>query len=193
MTISISSLTKAFQNAIVATGLTGTGGVASVGSTVNIASNKTRPANTTAYAINGVISDSTTAGTPFVFVGAAAVNGGSGYVTKVLLQTDNKTFASATRLHLFNAPPTIAHNDGALFPNLWVDKDSYQGYIDLDTSSAEDATASTAAKAINKDIRLAFTCAAGAKDLYGILQVKVATSSVTSGQNFNIRFTIEQT
>jgi len=77
----------------------------------------TRPADTTAYAINDALSDSTSAPTTggFTFTSAARASGGSGIITDAIIATAND---AATQLQgeimLFNTSVT-AINDNAVF------------------------------------------------------------------------------
>lgn len=130
----------------------------------------TRPANTTAYAVNAVVSDSTTAPTVFTFTNAARINAGSGYIVKAAIITDQKTNVAQFRLHLFQTAPT-AVNDGTLFPFLYVNKAITIGYIDFPAMSTEDATSSTAAFAYWFG-QVQYICAAANRNIYGILVTK---------------------
>ena len=148
----------------------------------------TRPSNTSGYTTNDVVSNSTA--TPSVMeFDLHRVEGGSGYVTKGRLMTDQKTNTAQYRLHLFHTAPT-AINDNDPYLLLWANRANRVGYIDFDAASTEDSTNSTAAQSLNTDVRLAFVCAAGSKKLYGILET-LTDFTPASAQNFYIELTAE--
>lgn len=88
----------------------------------------TRPANTTQYAANSVVANSTSAAT----VLSVDVGGGSGYINKIRFETNDSTDTSAYRLHLYHTLPT-AINDGAAMPILWANRSKRIGKIALDS------------------------------------------------------------
>lgn len=160
------------------------------GTTTTVSVTRARPADTAAYLLNDTVSDSTSAPTVITFANMARSNAGSGYITKAILRTDQTANVAGYRLHLYNAAPAVVLADNAPFTDMFVDNAAYVGYIDFDPVALE-ATGSTAAKSLNKDIRLAFICAAGTTSLFGVLQTKTAFTPA-SGQNFNIKLTAEQ-
>jgi hypothetical protein len=88
---------------------------APLGFPVQVSTTVTRPADTTAYAINDCISDSTSAPTCFTLTGAVRKSGGSILITDVIVVSNNDP---ATPLQgeviLFNQAVTSA-NDNAAF------------------------------------------------------------------------------
>lgn len=83
----------------------------------NPSANFTRPADTTAYAINDLVANSVTAGSvvPMSFT-AARVAAGSFRVSKAKLVVSNTGALNAQlRLHLYRASPTIANGDNGAF------------------------------------------------------------------------------
>lgn len=130
----------------------------------------TRPANTTAYAINQTVANSTTAATILSFP-LARIAGGSGYINKARIETNDNTDTSQYRLHLFHTAPTMP-NDGAAFTLLWTNRNKRIGIIDFDALVTE-GTGSDAARQQNTS-PLFFQCAPGDANVYGILETLTA-------------------
>lgn len=148
----------------------------------------TRPADTNAYTAKDVIADSTSAPTLMSWAGAARVTGGTGYITKARLVTDQKTNTSTFRLWLYSSAPT-AINDNAPYTLLYADNSKRIGSLDLPALSTEDATNSTAASALNITDKLPYSCAA--TTLYGILETPSGFTPA-SGQKFWIELTFDR-
>jgi hypothetical protein len=104
----------------------------------------TRPADTTAYAIKDVVSNSTSAPSLITFAGAGRVSGSTGTIVRARLVTSQKGNVAAYRLHLFHTAPTPI-NDNSPFLFLDANKAKTIGAIDFPVASTEDATNSTAA------------------------------------------------
>jgi hypothetical protein len=149
-----------------------------------------RPADTTAYAALDAISDSLSTPTVLTFPGMGRIAGGSGYIVKARLLTDQKTNTARFRLHLFHTAPTPV-DDNAPQTLLWTNRDKRVGYIDFDACFTEDPTNSTAAESLNTAVRLPFVCANGSQALYGLLEARDAFTPA-SGQQFYIELTVEQ-
>jgi len=84
---------------------------------INTSASFTRPADTTAYAANDLIANSTTAGsvTPMSF-SVARLGCGQGRIMRIRLFSDNEAVTLATfSLHLFNASPTVTNGDNGAF------------------------------------------------------------------------------
>lgn len=150
---------------------------------VRVSVELTRPADTTAYAINDVVSNSTTSPTVLTFSNVARVNAGSGYIVKARILTDQKANVAAFRLHLFHTSPT-ATNDNAAYPLLYANAANRIGYIDFPAMNTEDATTSTAANTLWTG-QLHFVCASASRDIYGVLETKTVFTPA-SGQKFYI-------
>lgn len=163
------------------------GAVTVGGYTVLSAVDFTRPADTTAYAVSDAIADSTSAPTVLTFANCARSSGGSGYVTRARVMTDQSANVAAYRLHLFRATVT-AINDNAALTTLIANRSNYLGYIDLPTAGTE-GSGSDAANTQNLDTRLAFV--ATGTSLFGLLQTKTAFTPA-SGQRFYVELGIEQ-
>jgi hypothetical protein len=144
----------------------------------------TRPADTNAYVVNDVVSDSTSAPNVLTFANIARTEGGSGYIIKARMLTDQKTNVAAFRLHLYHTAPT-AQNDNAAFALLFANKASRIGIIDFDPMGTEDATTSDSAQTLWTSGHLHFVLPAGSKTIYGQFETKTAFTPA-SGQKFYI-------
>lgn len=157
---------------------------------VTVSVEVTRPADTTAYAAKDAVDASTSAPAGFVFAGMAGFAGGTGYLVKTVLATDQKTNVARFRLHLFNAAPTYI-NDNSPYLLLYANLASRVGTIDFDAAATEDATNSTAAISQKVGNLLPFVCAAADANLYGILETLDAFTPA-SGQKFTVKLTADQ-
>lgn len=82
---------------------------------VTVSVDVTRPADTTAYAVNDAISDSTSAPTTFTIANAAKASGGSGIIVDVtMLSNADPATPLQGELFIFDASVTSA-NDNAAF------------------------------------------------------------------------------
>lgn len=149
----------------------------------------TRPANTDDYAVNNAVSNSTSAPTILTFANAARVNGGSGYLVKAELCTDQAECTAAFRLHLFTTSVTPV-NDNAAYTSLWVNQSARVGYLDFLTVSQEGA-GSTSAFGLWVGSPLLYVCDAASTTLYGLLETK-SIFTPASGQNFAIKLGVDK-
>jgi hypothetical protein len=135
---------------------------------VTVAAEFTRPADVLAYVANDVVANSTGAPLVLSFAGAVRAPGGSGYVVKALLETNQSAQVQRMRLHLFHTAPA-AQNDNAPYSLVWANRTKRIGHIDFGALSTEGA-GSDSSRSLNKDDRLQFTCQPGSTTIYGILQ-----------------------
>ena len=147
-----------------------------------------RPADTTAYAVNDAVSNSTSAPTVLTFTNLARANAKSGYLVKARLITDQKANVAQFRLHLFHTT-TTAINDNAAYALLYANKDKAVGYIDFNSMTTEDATASDAAFSMWTG-QLHFVCDSASRTLYGLLETKTAFTPA-SGQKFYVELSVD--
>ena len=147
-----------------------------------------RTADTTAYAVNDAVSNSTSSPTVLTFTNLARANAKSGYLVKARLITDQKANVAQFRLHLFHTTPT-AVNDNAAYPLLYANKDKAVGYIDFNAMTTEDATSSDSAFSIWTG-QVHFVCATASRTLYGLLETKTAFTPA-SGQKFYIELSAD--
>jgi len=147
---------------------------------VAVSASFTRPANTTAYAANYVVSNSTSATTLLSF-SIARVNAGTGYITGARLVADQKSITPRFRVHLFNASPTVSA-DGALNKELYADESKVIGVFDLPAMTTPgDTTNSTVSRAYDYTIRIPFKCASGTTTIYAYLETLDAYTPSSGG------------
>jgi hypothetical protein len=158
------------------------------GNTAVVQAEFTRPADTTAYTAKDAVANSTSAPMVLTFANLARVTGGSGYITKARLMTNQSTNATRFRLHLYHTAPT-AINDNAAWTLLWANRANRVGFIDFDSLQTE-GSGSDAANALNSTVRLAFKCAVGSRALYGLLET-LGAFTPASGQVFFLELSAE--
>ena len=161
------------------------------GSYTSVQVGKTRPANTTAYSANDVVSEHATTGTVWTFSNLARQHSTSGYIVKARIITDEVTGQTQRlRLYLFNAAPTgeLDDNVASTTPQ-YADEAQTVGIIDFD---ALDNTISGADSSMSQrdDLRLSVKAANTDRDIYGILVTLDAFTPV-SGQQFTITLEME--
>lgn len=145
-----------------------------------------------AYAANDIICDSTATGTTLAFAVVARENGGSGYITKANIQLGTSGITPRLTMFLFNAVPVGGTlQDNAL--NLHVQGTDSAKYIGkIDWTALENLNSGNAQSVITPstygNLPLAFNCASGADDLYGVL---VTRDAVTAGTNITVRVDLE--
>lgn len=127
----------------------------------------TRPSDTTAYTALDVMTDSTSAPTALTFTNLARISGGSGYITKARLMTNQSTNTARFRLQLWDTAPT-AINDNSPFTLLWANRATRLGSIDFPAMATE-GTGSDAATALVNDLRLQYLTNAS-RNIYGELE-----------------------
>ena len=97
----------------------------------------------------------------------ARVNGGSGYITKLKMWTDQAACTARFRVHFYTveAPTGAIVGDDAAMTLLYVNKAQELGHIDL-PAMASAAAGSSGAQAACYWVRLPFVCAGGDKKIY---------------------------
>lgn len=159
------------------------------GSTKSVITSFTRPADTTAYAVNDAVADSTTAPTILTFANMARANAGSGYITKAKLTINSAVTTNASfRLWLYNASVTPT-NDNAAFTLLNANADARIGYIDFALTT--EGTGSDCCECTVSNISLPFVTGAASTALYGLLEAKAAYTPTNAGV-FKIQLVAEQ-
>jgi hypothetical protein len=143
-----------------------------------------RPTGAGAYTANDVVGN----GAPIVFQNVACEEGGTGYITNVRLVKNSTTTSNATfRLWLYSVSPTpIA--DHSAFTLLYANKAIRLGYVDLVCST--EGAGSDSASALATNINLKFSCAAFDRNLYGVLEAKMAYTP-TAYETFWIELTAD--
>lgn len=150
----------------------------------------TRPADTTAYAAQDVVSNSTTAPTLLTFAGAGRANGGSGLILSARHMKSSTGISGANyRLHLYKVSTVTPINDNAQFAMLYANRLNRVGFIDFNHTAG--GTGSDSSSALTTFVNLPFVCDAAATALYGILTVTGAYTP-TSGEQHMIELGIVQ-
>lgn len=147
----------------------------------------TRPADVIAYIAGDVVCDAVGNPSAINFTPLARKNGGTGYITKAVLFTDQKTCIARFRLHLYHVSPTpIA--DNLPFLLLYVNAVKKIGSIDFAAMATENAASSTAAQSSVFDVRIPYKAADGFTNIYGILETLDAFVPA-SAQKFYVELT----
>lgn len=147
----------------------------------------TRPSDTTAYAANDVVGYTGSADTTLI-AAIFSENGGTGYVVKAELWTDQAANVSPFRMYLFNVEPTpIA--DNSAFTLLYADISKCIGYIDFSNVSQE-GSGSTGALGLWTG-QLFAKADASADDIYCVLVTKAAFTPA-SAQKFTICLSMDR-
>jgi len=147
----------------------------------------TRPADTTAYAIDDVVGNSTSLPEILVFSNMTTKIGASGYIVKARLEASSATVTDATfRLYLYNQR-VAAINDNAAKTRLFANREKQVGHIDF--ALATEGTGSDCAFSVLLDVNIPFTTLYS-NVLYGVLVAKAAYIP-TSGERFFIELTTE--
>jgi hypothetical protein len=161
-----------------------------------IGGNFTRPSGITAYSPGNAINNAGAGGAYQQFFNAARVLGGSGYVTRVSVATDQLTFAARTRLYLYSDDPGAfleTVDNTPFYPMAGLPTINYIGYVDIPAPTF--ATPSGRANALTvtevKNVGLAFKCIASSSTILGQL-VAIDAFTPTASQYFRIDISVEQ-
>jgi hypothetical protein len=164
-----------------------------VGQKVMVTATKTRPANTTAYGAEDVISENASSGTAWTFSNVVHTAGGSGTIVGAIALDDDTGRTQVLSLYLFNATPSSNLNDnGANTGVLAADAAAYLGRIEFDALTDNGAfSESRAMPGLANELPVPFVTASGSKDLYGILITEGAFTP-SSGEIFRINLVVNQ-
>ncbi len=164
-----------------------------LGAQIEVSVEKTRPADTTAYTNEDVISESTSAGTHWDFDAVVPTPGGSGKITKAVVLCDETAKVPVLTMYLTNVAPTGNLDDNAANTNpvYATESDNYQGKIDW--AALEDLGGPSEATLVSADLKMPipFVCAAGDDSLFGVLVVRSAAHTPTSGEKYRVTLTIK--
>lgn len=145
---------------------------------------KTRPNDTTPYAANDCICESSSAGTVWTFSNIAAYSGGSGTILTAHVECSNTANVARFEVDLYTTAPT-AINDNAEATRLTGNVASYVGTVTFPALVKKTAN-STVAEA-NADVKIPFLTS-GSANLFGIVRTLDAftpTASSTYDVNFS--------
>lgn len=163
-----------------------------IGASKEVSVEKTRPANTTAYTDEDVISEDGSSGTAWTFSNIVPQGGGGGKIVKAVVLCDDTNIVPVLSMYLTNVTPLGVLNDnvGNTNPVYATEADNYQGRLDWaamqDLGGASDAVLSSA----DTKLPLPFVCASGDTSLYGVLVVRSAAHTPTSGAKFTVTLTV---
>lgn len=163
----------------------------SVGGDTNVVDiSFTRPSNATPYTAKDAVGPA--AGNAILAInGAGRIPGGSGYITKVRIETTQEANVTNFRLWFFKAQPTSPPSDNGPFGLLFASAAARVGYVDVGAMSTEDTAGTQSAQAQNTDIRLAYQCAPGVSGLYIIVETPAAFTP-DSAQQFHIQVAFDR-
>jgi hypothetical protein len=146
-----------------------------------------RPSDTTAYAAADVVGPTGGAAVG-VLADLFSENGGTGYLSKVELFTDQSANVAGYRVYFFNTAPT-AIADNSPFTLLYADAAKYIGFVDIFGVATEGA-GSTGASGLWTG-QLAAKAAAADNDLYYVIVTKTAFTPA-SAQKVTIKATMDR-
>lgn len=165
------------------------GAVAAAGIQDAIATSFTRPADTTAYAAQDVVSNSTSSPAVLTFAAAGRYPGSSGIILSARhMKSSTSTSGATYRLHLYRVAPT-AIADNAPFTMLYANRANRVGFIDFLHSAA--GAGSDCTNALSTFVNLPFLCEASTVNLFGILTVTGAYTP-TSGEQHYVELHVAQ-
>lgn len=150
------------------------------------------------YDIGDVMSEDADAGegTDWDFTAIGRVNGASGLVIKAVAICETTALAPRLTLFLFKAAPTCELDDNAANTAvLHADLANYIGKIDfpaLEDLGTGDSEATIVPGVYPGSLPLAFDCAAGADDLFGVLVTRDAITDEAAGMDMTIVLTAVQ-
>lgn len=152
----------------------------------------TRPADTTAYAINDAWADSTSAPTAggFTFTGPARASGGSGVIADlIVVSTNDPATLLQGEVWIFDSSVT-AINDNAAFTVSDGDAVKLVGVVPFVLASTMNGSGNNSYANV-QNLALGFTCS-GSADLRYLVKVKNAYTPA-SGEQLTVRLKIVQT
>lgn len=164
------------------------------GTTIETSDETTRVADANAYAVGDVISStvSNTGTTVLQGITVAAANGGTGYLTKFRLMTDQSACVAVIRVHFYtvSAPATVVPGDNVAMGLAYANRAQRIGAIDLPALATELGTVS-AARTQDLSTRLAFQCDPADTKIYYRLETQTVFTPA-SGQKFYLAITQER-
>lgn len=147
-----------------------------------ISANFTRPADTTAYAANDAVNNSTSSPTVMTLTGAGRTTGMGGMIVGATLHVGDKN-ATAAEFHvwLFDTSPTM-NNDNAAFAPASGDLANVTGMLIFSPTNMSDATGMRIYQAINCPVPYR----PSATGLYAAMQTRTAFTPI-SGCTFRLK------
>lgn len=148
-----------------------------------------RPADTTAYAVGDSVNTSTSAPTIGTLAAISRTVSGSGYLTYIRLLTNQLTNIAAWRVHFYTVNNPTLTNDNTAFKNLYTDKNTWLGSIDLPAMTSTASGSSDNSFVQDATIRFPYVADASS-NLYFLLETRTSFTP-TSGQKFYLTVGVE--
>lgn len=162
------------------------------GAIVRVTGTFTRPADTTAYAANDVVSNSTSSSTLITLSSALRANAGTGYIVGCRVATNLKSITPRIRVHVFNASAPTVSADNAAYQAKYADISKRVGTFDLAAmATGADTTNSDMSAATDFTLRIPVKAAAADTALYVLLETLDAFTPA-NGQAFTVELLIDQ-
>ena len=147
-----------------------------------------------AYDAGDVLSEHASTGTAWTFSAIAMQNGASGEITKVHAISQTTALTPRLAMYFYTTAPTSQLNDHAANTALlYADEANYIGRVDF-VAMSENGTGASEAIATEStygNLPLAFTCAAAADDIYGILVTMDVFTQVAT-KDMVVKVTVKQ-
>lgn len=152
----------------------------------------TRPADTTAYTANDVVSNATDTTTPLVLANFGRLAGASGYIVGAKLTTNLKSITPRFRVHLFNVNTATVAADNAAYKEVYADISKRISSFDLAAmSTGADTTNSDMSRSMDMTLRIPFVLAAASTTAYAVLET-LDGFTPASGEKFTLTIICDQ-
>jgi hypothetical protein len=163
-----------------------------LGDIARVATEVTRPSDTTAYTAGDAVNNSTSAPVVITLANVARANDTGGYIVGVRLSTDKKSIVPRLRVHFYRASNPNVPNDNAAMVSLYADESKKLGYVDLPAMiTPADATNSTISFAQDYSVRIPFLPVSGGRAIYAALETRDAFTPA-SGEKFTLTVLVDQ-
>ena len=161
--------------------------------TIEVSVEKTRPSNTTAYTDEDVFSENASSGTAWTFDAVVPEAGAGGKIVKAMIACDDTNIVPVCTMYLTNVTPTGNLNDNAANDNpvYATEVDNYQGRLDWAAMQDLGGMSESVLSEADTKLPLNFVTAAGDDALYGVLVIRSAAHTPTSGAKITVTLTIE--
>ena len=161
--------------------------------TIEISVEKTRPSNTTAYTNEDVFSENASSGTAWTFDAVVPDPGAGGRIVKAMVACDDTAIVPVLSMYLTNVTPLGVLNDnlGNTNPVYATEVDNYQGRLDWPAMQDLGGMSEAVLSSADTKLPLHFTTASGDDALYGVLVIRSAAHTPSSGAKITVTLTIE--
>ena len=153
--------------------------------TIEVSVEKTRPSNTTAYTDEDVFSENASSGTAWTFDAVVPEAGAGGKIVKAMIACDDTNIVPVCSMYLTNVLPTGNLNVYA------TEVDNYQGRLDWAAMQDLGGMSESVLTSADTKLPLHFVTASGDDALYGVLVIRSAAHTPTSGAKITVTLTIE--